>query len=188
MVSGKRIITKSETYRMGDDGSISIDVSIDDGGAAPGVAHASIKVGEALHTQLLERFAELQPGADPITVHTDMTLQDDEDDDDTPTLAELARWQLDKARHLAIGLAMVGRRVESAVMVETGNLMMSSMGALPGGQMTNVNWDVLRDDPSYAATCTRFNVHNPGDMGAIEYRRVDDKWLNVITNQFEDPD
>ncbi|HEY9717386.1 MAG TPA: hypothetical protein V6C69_07955 [Trichormus sp.] len=188
MVSGKRIITKSESYGMGDDGSISIDVFIDGAGAVPGVAHASIKVGEALHAQLLERFANLQPGADSITIRTDMTLHDDEDDDDSPTLDELARWQIAKARNLAIGLAMVGRRFESAVMVETGNLMMSSQGALPSGQITTANWDVRRDDPHYAATCIRFNVHNPGDMGAIEYRRVDDKWLNVITNQFEDPD
>jgi hypothetical protein len=186
MASEKHVINKSESFGMSQDRSIAIDVFLAGADGAHGQAHASIRVGEALHAQLLERFPDLQPGGDSVTVHSEIAI-DDDDDGDSPTLAELARWQIDKARHLAIGLSMVGRRFESAVMVDNGSLMMSSQGALASGQITNANWDVRPDHPQYAAICRRFNLQKPGDMHSIEYRLVDDRWLNVISNQFEEP-
>jgi hypothetical protein len=114
-------------------------------------------------------------------------ITNDDDDDLGATPEELARWQETKAIELARGLAMVDKRFETAIMRDSGSLMMSSRSALPSGQITNANWNVSQDDPQYAAICKRFHLQNPGDMGSIEYRFVYDKWLNVITNQFEEP-
>ncbi|HEY9717383.1 MAG TPA: hypothetical protein V6C69_07940 [Trichormus sp.] len=116
-----------------------------------------------------------------------MITSADDDDDLGGTAEELARWQETKAIELARGLAMVGKRFETAIMRDSGSLMMSSLSALPSGQITNANWDVPQDDPLYGAICQRFNLQKPGDLRSIEYRRVDDKWLNIITNQFEEP-
>ena len=102
-----------------------------------------------------------------------------DDEGDNPTPEEIARWQCDKASHLKIGLAMVGRRIESAVMLDNGTLMMSSQGATPDGQLVSSNWDVRPDDPAYRETCQTFRLEKPGDSFAKEYRLVDDKWVDV---------
>jgi len=108
--------------------------------------------------------------------------------DPDPTEEQLARMLEERAIHKAAGLAMIGRRCESAVMLENRGLMMSSRSALDDGQLTNANWDVFPDDPKYLELCKRFNVQKPGDIGSIEYRSVDGRWMNVLTKQFEDPD
>jgi len=105
-------------------------------------------------------------------------MKEDDDDDDKPTEKEMARYRENLARHQAIAQTMIGRRIDSAIMLENGTLMMSSQGALDDGQMTSANWDILPCDPDYAKTCKCFGLEKPGDSNAKGYRWIDGNWVD----------
>lgn len=101
----------------------------------------------------------------------------DDIDDSIASEEELAAYRENMAKHKAIVQSMIGRRIETAVMVENRSLMMSSRGVVSDERMTETHWDVMPDDPSYEETCKFFGVEKPGDIRSKEYRWINDEWV-----------